>query len=332
MSPAVASVPPQRLQDVYLGSCLAPLADYLAAPDITDIYINRPGEVWVETLGQAPQRRTAPELSASLLERLARQVAALNAQGISRAHPLLSGSLPDGSRIQIILPPATRGAVAIAIRKHVSASMRLDDYLRAGAFDEVAEGAAAHSRMPRDGFIDAQARRDRLARAVKERRNILISGGTSTGKTTFLNALLHEIDEDERLLLIEDTPELQMTHANAVGLLAVRGGQGEAEVTAEDLLIASLRMRPDRIILGELRGREATTFLRAVNTGHPGSLTTIHADSPERAIDQLALLVLQSGSAMNWDDIVRYIRHSISVVVQLERRKGVRRIAHIMEL
>lgn len=332
MSQTTTSLVPEWCQDVYLGSCLAPLADYLAAPDITDIYINRPGEVWVEALGQPPKRHGAPQLSTSLLERLARQVAALNAQGISRAHPLLSGALPDGSRIQIILPPATRGDVAIAIRKHVSASMRLDDYLRAGAFDGAGAGTAAYSPMRPDGFTDAQAMRDLLARAVKERRNILVSGGTSTGKTTFLNALLHEIDEDERLVLIEDTPELQMTHANAVGLLAVRGGQGEAEVTAEDLLIASLRMRPDRIILGELRGREATTFLRAVNTGHPGSLTTIHADSPERAIDQLALLVLQSGSAMNWDDIVRYIRHSISVVVQLERRNGVRRVAQLMEL
>jgi type IV secretion system protein VirB11 len=332
MSPATAFTALRWRNDVYLGSCLAPLAPYLSAPDITDIFINRPGEVWVEALGQPPRRHEVAELSANLLERLARQVAALNAQGISRVHPLLSGALPDGSRIQIILPPATRGDVAIAIRKHVSASMRLDDFLRAGAFDEAAAATAVRQLVLQDTGTGAEAMRDRLARAVKERRNILISGGTSTGKTTFLNALLHEIEEDERLVLIEDTPELQMTHSNAVGLLAVRGGQGEAEVTAEDLLIASLRMRPDRIILGELRGREATTFLRAVNTGHPGSLTTIHADSPERAIDQLALLVLQSGSAMNWDVIVRYIRHSISVVVQLERKHGVRRIVQVMEL
>ena len=157
-------------------------------------------------------------------------------------------------------------------------------------------------------------------------------GGTSTGKTTFLNALLLEVPASERLILIEDTPELQLVHANAVGLLAARGTLGEAEVTAEDLLIASLRMRPDRIILGEMRGKEALTFLRAVNTGHPGSLSTIHADSPERAIDQLALLVLQAGTRMAWDDIVRYVRRSLDVVVQLKREAGRRVIDRVMVL
>lgn len=317
---------------VYLGSCLAPLARFLSAPDITDIYINRPGEVWVEALGQAPRRHKVADLSGVLIERLARQVAALNAQGISRAYPLLSGTLPDGARVQIIMPPATRGHTAIAIRKHVSASMRLDDYVRSGAFDPAAL-VLEHQSAPATDFPGVgHGIHDRLVRAVKDRRNILVSGGTSTGKTTFLNALLHEIDEQERLVLIEDTPELQITHENMVGLLAVRGFTGEAQVTTEDLLIASLRMRPDRIILGELRGSEASTFLRAINTGHPGSLTTIHADSPERAIDQLALLVQQAGTAMNWSEIGGYIRHSISIVVQLERRNGARRLASILEL
>lgn len=222
--------------------------------------------------------------------------------------------------------------MAIAIRRHISASLRLDDYLENGAFDEVVQTHAVPATARRAQAEGATALRDMLGRAVREKRNILVSGGTSTGKTTFLNALLREIDDEERLILIEDTPELHMTHENAIGLLAARGSMGEAEVTAEDLLIASLRMRPDRIILGELRGREAQTFLRAVNTGHPGSLTTVHADSPERAIDQLALLVMQSGVAMKWDDVVRYIRHSISLIVQLERRNGVRRVREIREL
>src|SRR5690606_19074788 len=124
-----------------------------------------------------------------------------------------------------------------------------------------------------------------LQEAVRNRRNVLISGGTSTGKTTFLNALLREIPAAERLVLIEDTPELDMTHANAVGLLAARSALGEAAVKPEDLLMAALRLRPVRIILGELRGAEAFTFLRAVNTGHPGSMTTTHADDPARAVE-----------------------------------------------
>jgi type IV secretion system protein VirB11 len=167
---------------------------------------------------------------------------------------------------------------------------------------------------------------------VLNRRNVLISGGTSSGKTTLLNALVAEIPPSERLIAIEDTAELALNHQNAVGLLAARGDMGEARIDMEDLLIAALRMRPDRIILGELRGREALTFLRAVNTGHAGSLTTIHADSPERALDQLALLVLQAGIGLSWDDALRYIRRSLDLVVQLTRKNGVRVIESAMVL
>jgi type IV secretion system protein VirB11 len=167
-------------------------------------------------------------------------------------------------------------------------------------------------------------------KAVRERHNILIAGGTSTGKTTFLNALLKEIPREERLILIEDTPELELVHRNSLGLLASRSGLSEADVSAEDLLIAALRMRPDRIILGELRGREAFTFLRSVNTGHPGSMTTIHADSPSRAVEQLALLVLQSGAQLRWEDVLQYVRASIDVCVQLEREAGRRKVSALM--
>src|SRR5690606_733791 len=125
-------------------------------------------------------------------------------------------------------------------------------------------------------------------------------------------------------------PELELTHRNSVSLLAARSSLGEAEVGVEDLLIAALRMRPDRIILGELRGREAFTFLRAVNTGHPGSMTTIHADSPTRAVEQLALLVLQSGSRLSRDDVRHYVRESVDVFVQLERQAGRRKVAQVL--
>ena len=148
--------------------------------------------------------------------------------------------------------------------------------------------------------------------------------------STFLNALIKEIAPHERLILIEDTPELRVDHANALGLVAVRGELGEASLTQEDLLQASLRMRPDRIILGELRGTEAFTFLRAVNTGHPGSLSTIHADSPEGAIEQLALLVLQSGTQLRREDVVSYVLGVIDVFVQLERVQGRRVVSRVL--
>lgn len=315
---------------VYLDSFLAPLAPFLDRADVTDVYINRPGEIWTETLGGEIVRYDCPALTEPVLMRLARQIAARSAQGISREHPLLAANLPDGARVQVVASPATRGSAVMAIRKHVAARLTLADYGDQGAFDDL---ELAQKKFDGAATFESLAGTDALpllSQAVRERRNILISGGTSSGKTTFLNALLREIPEHERLILIEDTPELDMTHANAVGLLAARSALSETDLGVEDLLIAALRMRPDRIILGELRGKEAYTFLRTVNTGHPGSMTTIHADSPVRAVEQLALLVLQSGTQLRWEDVITYVRSSIDVFVQLERTGGRRRVSEIM--
>lgn len=318
---------------IYLRSYLAPLAEVLARPDVTDIYVNRPGELWVETVGGAIERQDAPALDESTLERLARQIAAISHQGISREHPLLSATLPDGARVQIVAPPATRGALALAIRKHVAADLALADYAAAGAFastrgrDRLEDGESDRALAAQLAAGDMAGM---LAAAVRGRKNILVSGGTSTGKTTFLNALIREIPAGERLILIEDTPELQVRQDNVVGLLAARSALGEAEVSANDLVAASLRMRPDRIILGELRGEEAFAFLRAVNTGHPGSMTTVHADSAERAIEQIVLLVLQAGTQLNRDDVRHYVKTTVDVFVQLARVDGERRVTEIV--
>ena len=318
---------------VYLRSFLAPLTGMLARPDVTDIYVNRPGELWVETTGGGIERHEAPGLDESTLARLARQIAALSHQGISREHPLLSATLPDGARIQIIAPPATRGPLALAIRKHVSPELDLSDYVQSGAFGETkarqgferSEGDKALADMLAAGDIGGM-----LSAAVRGRKNILVSGGTSTGKTTFLNALLKEVPAEERLILIEDTPELFVRHENHVGLIAARSALGEAQVETDDLVAASLRMRPDRIILGELRGKEAYSFLRAVNTGHPGSMTTVHADSPERAVEQIVLLVLQGGTQLSRDDVRHYVSRTVDVFVQLTRSGGRRRVAEVV--
>jgi len=318
---------------IYLRSYLAPLTGMLARPDVTDIYVNRPGELWVETLSGEIERHDAPMLDKATLARLARQIAAIAHQGISREHPLLSATLPDGARVQIVAPPATRGPLALAIRKHVSPDLALEDYVAAGAFEETrGRDSLACSEVNRalKAQLDAGDIAGMLAAAVKERKNILVSGGTSTGKTTFLNALLREVPLEERLILIEDTPELYVRHPNAVGLLAARSILGEAQVSANDLLGASLRMRPDRIILGELRGEEAFAFLRAVNTGHPGSMTTVHADSAERAIEQIVLLALQAGTQLSRDDVRHYIKSTVDIYVQLTRVAGRRRVAEIV--
>ncbi len=316
-------------QNIFLESYLSVLAPWLERPDLTDIYINKPGELWFEVLGSPPERCMVAELTNELLLRLVKQIAAVTSQGINREHPLLSASLPDGTRVQAVIPPATRGDIAIAFRKHVSVGLSLDDYRASGAVTHTnIMGAFESTRAPAPVSGDEDVV-DMLRKAVRDKRNILVSGGTSSGKTTFVNALMREIPADERLILIEDTPELQVDHQNMVGLIATRGELGEAEVSAADLLVASLRMRPDRIILGEIRGSEATTFLRAINTGHPGSISTIHADSPERAIDQLALLIMETGTRMGWDDVVRYVQTSLPFIVQLNRVNGIRRIAGI---
>jgi type IV secretion system protein VirB11 len=318
---------------LYLRSYLAPLADMLARPDVTDIYVNRPREIWIETSGGAIERHDAPDLDDATLARLARQIAALSHQGISREHPLLSATLPDGARVQVVAPPATRGPLALAIRKHVEPDLTLSDYVASGAMAET----SVRTKLERSGtdaqlaaLLEAGDIAGMLATAVKARRNILVSGGTSTGKTTFLNALIREIPQDERLIFIEDTPELAMRHANALGLLAARSTLGEAHVSANDLVAASLRMRPDRIILGELRGEEAFAFLRAVNTGHPGSMTTVHSDSAEGAVEQVALLVLQTGTRLSREDVHHYVKQTVDVFVQLGRTGGRRYVSEVL--
>ncbi len=317
----------------YLHNYLAPVAHLLDREDVTDIYVNRPHEIWAETLGGEIERHEIAALDTATLERLVRQVAAFSHQGINREHPVLTAVLPDGSRIQVIAPPATRGEMAVAIRRHVAADLSLDDYANGGGFEEAKRRLGSADGRGHDEFAELHRRGDfvgLLRSAVQQRRNILVSGGTSTGKTTFLNALIREIPSEERLITIEDTPELRIPHANAVALLAVRGQLGEAQVSADDLVSASLRMRPDRIILGELRGPEAFAFLRAVNTGHPGSMTTVHADSTQGAVEQIALLILQGGTSLGRQDVLQYVRNSISIFVQLGRVAGRRQIEEVV--
>lgn len=315
----------------YLNIYLEPLLRHLERADVTDLYVNRGGELWVETLGGGLERHEVPELDEAHILRLARQVASLTHQGISREHPLLSATLPDGARVQFVAAPATREGTALAVRKHVTSDLSLGDYDDQGSFSETSDALEAGERdAALVELYEGRRWSTFLAQAVRSRKTIVVAGGTATGKTTFLNALMREIDRSERILVIEDSPELTLRHENSVGMVAVRGDLGEANVTTDDLLMASLRMRPDRIILGELRGPEAFTFLRAVNTGHPGSLTTIHADTPTRALEQIALLVLQSRVQIAHQDVVRYLEGVVDIVVQLGRRAGRRRVEQIM--
>lgn len=315
---------------VYLSTFLAPLLPFLDRDDVTDLYVNQPGELWLET-SNGTELHVVPGLDEASLWRLARQIAATSDQGISREHPLLAATLPDGSRIQICAPPATRSAIAVAIRKHNVPDLRLADYLSAGAFSRVGEAAISENAVNRSlsSLLNAGNIMDFLAAAVRARKTIVVGGGTGTGKTTFLNALLKEAPPDERLILIEDTPEIQLSHKNAVGLVAVRGRLGEAEVSPADLVEAALRLKPDRIIMGEIRGAEAMSWLRAVGTGHPGSITTVHANSTSGISEQLALMALMSGVELRRSELIDYIRDIVDIFIQVGRHDGARLITEI---
>jgi type IV secretion system protein VirB11 len=304
----------------YLGAYLQPFRQWLERDTVTEILVNRPGEVWIEDSQQlGMQRIEAPEIDDRLVQRLAEQVARVSHQGINREHPLLGATLPDGARVQFCGPPATRRHWAMAIRRHRRLDLPLDAY-DAGPIGVTAEPAMPDSAAEPIAFLRA---------AIAAKKTILISGGTSTGKTTFLNSMLGEIPNEERVVLVEDTAELRLPGANGVGLIAVKGELGEARITANELLLASLRLRPDRIVLGELRGAESVSFLRAINTGHPGSFSTIHANSLRGALEQLALMVMQTGIGLSRTDTIEYAASVIDVIVQLGRVDGRRQITAI---
>lgn len=312
---AVPAVP-----SAYLDVYLAPFRPWLEREAVTEILVNQPGELWIEEAGVPAMRRVRDAtIDDVLLQRLAEQIARISHQGINREHPLLAATLPDGARVQLCGPPATRRHWALAIRRHRLLDMPLAAY----------GSALAPATVPEAGLTEQSDAIEFLRDAIATRRTILVSGGTSTGKTTFLNAILRELPREERVVLVEDTPELRLHGDNGVGLVAVKGELGEARLTANDLLQAALRMRPDRIVLGELRGAEAVSFLRAINTGHPGSFSTIHANSPRGALDQLALMVMQTGLGLSRRETIEYAASVIDVVVQLERRAGQRVIAAV---
>jgi type IV secretion system protein VirB11 len=271
------------------------------------------------------ERHDAPEVDSQLLERLANQIARINHQGVSRESPLLAAILPGGARVQMVLPPATRGEVALAIRKHRLQDMTLESYFEQSALPSVRNVADDSSVLT--SLLQEQDYLGFFRAAVAARKTILISGGTSSGKTTLLNALLKEIPKHERVISIEDAPEIRLSGDNALGLVAVAGDQGEARVTVDDLMRASLRMRPDRLIVGELRGGETVTFLRAINTGHPGSISTVHANSPRGAFEQIAFMCMQAGLGLGRQETMDYARSMIDIVIQLDRHSGQRAIS-----
>lgn len=315
-----------------LDTYLTPLKSFLADPKVSEVSINQPKEIWVEIAGDMVHH-SVPDLDLNHLKALARLVAQSGEQKISEETPLLSATLPEGYRIQVVFPPACETTtIAMSIRKQTVVDLDLDQYEAIGAFQNT---VVRKQENPIDAklraLLDAGNVKDFIKTAVLAKKNIIISGGTSTGKTTFFNATMKVIPPTERIITCEDARELIIPHLpNRVHLIASKGGQGRAMVTMQDLIEASLRLRPDRLMLGELRGKEAFSFMRAVNTGHPGSISTLHADTPALAMEQLILMIMQAGLGITREQIKSYVENVINVIIQLKR--GARGMRYVSEI
>ncbi|ABL00303.1 CpaF family protein [Pelobacter propionicus] len=292
---------------------LGPLEPLLADPDISDILVNSCSNIYVERFGKLHKTDIVFRDNAHLLQIIERIVSKVGRR-IDESSPYVDARLPDGSRVNAIIPPLAIDGPALSIRRFGVEPLRIGDLLRLGALDDkmfkILEGA------------------------VKTRLNILISGGTGTGKTTLLNVLSENIPSTERIISIEDSAELHLKQEHVVRLETRPPNiEGRGEVTQRDLVRNSLRMRPDRIIIGEVRGGEALDMLQAMNTGHDGSLSTIHSNSTRDAMARLETMVLMAGMDLPQKAIREQIASAINIVVQLVRfADGTRKIVKLTEI
>ncbi|KAF5279908.1 hypothetical protein FQR65_LT15143 [Abscondita terminalis] len=302
---------------------LAPIQAWLEDSEISEILMNQPGEIYVEKYGKL-QKYNVPEFDQRSVMRLFQLIANENAQEISEKKPLLSASLQDGSRLQIVLPPTAKYHT-LSIRRKIVRNFSLEDYEKiqfykhAVAFDIKADHFSQlgdEKQLVR--LYQKKNWADFVKCAIELKKNIVISGGTSSGKTTFLNACLRHIPLSERIILLEDAREIDIPHPNQVSLLSSKGDQALARVSMQDLVQCCLRLRPDRIIVGEVRGREILDFLSASSTGHEGSFTSIHANNPRIAFMRMTQLYKQNNvPSMSDQDILREINEVVDIIIQV---------------
>jgi type IV secretion system protein VirB11 len=310
-----------RVDESSLGLTLRALRPLLADPSVNEICINRPGEAFVET-SAGWRCETLRFADFDWCHRLAKLVANSTRQRIDASSPLLSASLPSGERVQIVLPPATSAdAVAITIRRPSDGVWSVQDLAQRGIFRTTrrAGDVADETESELLRLLHSQDYIAFMQLAVQCRKNIVVSGPTGSGKTTWTKALIREIPVSERLITIEDAKELVLDrHPNHVRLFYSKDDQGLARVSPKQLLECCLRMKPDRILLAELRSEEAFDYLRNVNSGHPGSITSVHATSANLAFEQLVLLVKQSpgGRELARQDIKSLLYLLVDVVIQ----------------
>ena len=290
---------------------LRPLEPFILDDSVSEIMVNGSHHVFIERAGileEVPGITLSEQSLMVAVKNIARRLGS----DISEEKPILDSRLPDGSRVAAVIPPCSLGGVTLTIRKFTARRYDIEDLIRTGTLDD---NVARH-----------------LENCVRSRKNILISGGTGSGKTTLLNILGKFVGGDERIVLIEDTAEIQLCQTNLVRFEARQAENGRPAVSIRDLLKASLRHRPDRIILGEIRGGEAFDLLQLLNTGHSGTLSTIHANSAKQGLTRFTSCVLQSGIEIPFRSIKSNIAESVNVIVQLERRPGRRFISGVLEV
>lgn len=291
-----------------------PITELLEDKSITEIMVNGPSEIYVEIDGHIILDRSVSFINQDHIIRTIQRMIQPLGRTIDTTNPMVDARLDDGSRLNAVIPPLAIKGPVLTIRKFKDDMASVDDLLRNGTLT---------SEMAR--FLEA---------AVKEKMNIIISGGTGGGKTTLLNVLSSFIGENERIITIEDAAELKLEQRHVISLeTRLTNYEGSGEITIRDLVINSLRMRPDRIIVGEVRGKEAFDMLQAMNTGHTGSLTTMHANSPLDALNRLETMILMAGMEIPIKAIREYIENAINLVVHVERLgDGRRKVTNISEI
>jgi pilus assembly protein CpaF len=292
---------------------LGPLEDLLADPEVEEVMVNGPGAVYVERAGRIEATDVRFSDEDELRNAIERILAPLGRR-VDELSPMVDARLADGSRVNAVIPPLAIDGPALSIRRFGARRPGPDELVELGTL--------------------TPAQRELLEGAVSRRRSILVSGGTGSGKTTLLNALSSFIAPGERVVTIEDAAELRLQRCHVVRLEARPASvEGRGEVTVRDLLRNALRMRPDRIVIGEVRGTEALDLLTALNTGHDGALSTVHASSPAEALSRLETLALMTGVGLPHAALAEQVRRGVDLVVHLERRPdGARRVTEIVDV
>jgi len=301
----------QEIADDVLG--YGPIDPFLADPEVTEVMVNGPHSVWVERHGRLTRTDTR-FVDATHLERIIEKIVGQVGRRIDESNPMVDARLPDGSRVNAVIHPLAIGGPFLTIRKFAVDPFTIDDMIANDTLSEQVAGL--------------------LRRCVRGRLNVVVSGATGSGKTTFLNVLSNFIPDDERIVTVEDAAELQLSQVHVLTMESRPANiEGTGQVTIRDLVRNTLRMRPDRIIVGEVRGGESLDMLQAMNTGHDGSLTTIHSNSPRDTLARIETMVLMAGMDLPIRAIREQVASALDLVVHIHRlRDGTRRVTHVTEV